>query len=86
MYYQHKTIFKWVRYHRLHLFIEPYHAPYTFKHRYWTGLLLLVRVVLYIASALNVSGAPGVNLLVTGVVVFSLFLLKETLYNPIFIH
>ena len=52
--------------------------------RYWTGLLLLVRVVLYIASALNVSGAPGVNLLVTGVVVFSLFLLKERLYGPIY--
>ena len=84
MHYQHKIIFKWVRYHRFYLFVEPYHAPYTFKHRYWTGLLLLVRVVLYIASALNVSGAPGVNLLVTGFVMFSLFLLKETLYNPIY--
>ena len=38
----------------------------------------------YIASALNVSGAPGVNLLVTGVVVFSLFLLKERLYSQIY--
>ena len=26
VYYQHKTIFKWVRYHRLYLFIEPYHC------------------------------------------------------------
>ena len=84
MHYHHKTMFKWVRYHRLHLFIEPYHAPYTFKHRYWTGLLLLVRIVLYIASALNVSGVPGVNLLVTGVVVFSLFLLKVALYGPVY--
>ena len=84
IYYNHKTIFKWVRYHRLYHFIEPYHAPYTFKHRYWTGLLLLVRVVLYLASALNVSGAPGVNLLVTGVVMFSLFLFNKTLYSPIY--
>ena len=76
--------FKWVRYHRLYLFIEPYHTPYTYKHRYWTGLLLLVRVILYIATALNVSGAPGVNLLVTGVVVLSLLLLKERLYGPIY--
>ena len=46
-------------------------------------MLLLVRVVLYIALALNVSGAPGLNLLVTGVVL-SLFLLKERLYGPIY--
>ena len=84
MHYQHKPFFKWVRYHRLRLFIEPYHAPYTFKHRYWTGLLLLVRVVLYLASALNVTGAPAVNLLVTGVVVFTLFKLKAALYGPIY--
>ena len=82
--YQHKPVFKWIRYHRLQLFIEPYHAPYIFKHRYWTGLLLSVRVVLYLASALNVSGAPAVNLLVTGVVVFSLFILKAALCGPIY--
>lgn len=79
IYYQNKTIFRWVRYHRFRLFLEPYHAPYTFKHRYWTGLLLLVRVILYLASALNVSGDPGINLLVTGLVMVSLFLLKSCL-------
>ena len=41
-------------------------------------------MVLYLASALNVSGAPAVNLLVTGVVVFSLFILKAALYGPIY--
>ena len=30
------------------------------------------------------SGAPGVNLLVTGVVVFSLIILKVALYSPIY--
>ena len=84
MHYQHKLFFKWVGYHRLQLFIEPYHAPYTFKHRYWTGLLLSVRVILYLASALNVSGAPAVNLLVTGIVVFSLYVLKAALYGPVY--
>ena len=84
MHYQHKPFFQWVQYNRLQLFIEPYHTPYTFKHRYWTGLLLLVRAVLYLASALNVTGAPAVNLLVTGVVVFTLFILKAALYGPIY--
>ena len=68
--------FKWVTYHRFYLFLEPYHAPYAFKYRYWTGLLLLVRVVLYMASALNASGAPGIDLLVTGIVMICLLLFK----------
>ena len=41
--YQDKPIFRWVRYQKLHHFLEPYHAPYTVKYRYWTGLLLFAR-------------------------------------------
>ena len=78
IYYQNKKLLKWVKYHRFYLFLEPYHAPYVRKHRYWTGLLLILRVVLYIASALNVSRAPGLELLITGVVMVSLLLVKGT--------
>ena len=74
--YQHHNILRWLKHDKLYLFLEPYFAPYNFKHRYWTGLLLVVRVVLYLASALNVSGAPGINLLVTGIVMIILVLLK----------
>ena len=63
LYYQNRRWLKWVSYQRLYMFLEPYHAPYTFKHRYWTGLLLLIRAALYIVSAANVSSDPGVNLL-----------------------
>ena len=86
LYYQHKKLFKWVRY-RFTLFLEPYHAPYSFKHRYWAGLLLLVRAVLYVAVAMNVSGDPGVNLLVIGIVIISLLVMKEkieTKYGSIY--
>ena len=76
LYYQNKKILKWTRYHRLYMFLEPYHAPYTFKHRYWTGLLLLIRVALYIISATNVSRDPGVNLLAIGMAMTGLLLLK----------
>ena len=79
IYYKHKKFLKWARHSKLYLFLEPYHAPYNFKHRYWTGLLLVVRVLLYLASALNVSGAPSINLLVTGIVLIVLFLLKAQL-------
>jgi predicted outer membrane repeat protein len=47
---------------RLKLFIETYHAPFTPKHRYWTGLLLIVRAVLYLVAAANVSNDPQLAL------------------------
>ena len=61
---------------RLCHFIEPYHAPYEFMHRYWTGLLLFARVALYLVFALNVSGDPGVNLLATIVLTGGILFLK----------
>ena len=76
VYYQHKKFLRWVKYQRFYLFLEPYHAPYVHKHRYWTGLLLILRVVLYTASALNVSRAPGLELLIIGTVMVSLLLFK----------
>ena len=50
-------IFRWSRNPKIQTIIETYHTPYTPKHRYWTGLLLIVRVVLYLAIvvAVNVS-------------------------------
>ena len=61
-YYQDKFLFKWVRSQKLCQFLEPYHAPYTFKHRYWTGLLLVAHIVLYVCSAVNESGSASVDL------------------------
>ena len=53
---------KWIRIQKLNLFLETYHAPYVPQHRYWTGLLLLVRVSVYLISASNPSGDPRVTL------------------------
>ena len=74
--YQDKTIFKWVRYQKLRLFLEPYHAPYTAKYRYWTGLLLFVRVLLYLISLLNFSLDPRIELMAVIFIVGGLILLK----------
>ena len=52
---------RFLRHHKFHLFIETYHAPYNLEYRYWTGLLLLVRVILYFVAAVNVSGDPRVT-------------------------
>ena len=44
-------------------FMEIYHVPYHSSHRYWTGLMLLVRVSIYLVTAFNPSGDPKVSLL-----------------------
>ena len=76
LHHQDKIVLKWINYQRLCHFIEPYHAPYIFKHRYWTGLLLFARVALYLVFALNVSGDPGVNLLAIILITGNLIFLK----------
>jgi len=40
---------------------------YKDKYRFWTGFLLLIRCILFVTFAVNILGAPGVNLLAIGV-------------------
>ena len=74
--HQNKTILKWVGSQTLYQFIEPYHAPYKFQHRYWTGLLLFARVALYLVFAVNASGDPGINLMAVSILVGALLFLR----------
>ena len=69
-------IVKWMRSTKLHHFVEPYLAPYLSKHRYWTGLLLLARVVIYLAISLNGTGDPSINLFIITVITSGLLFLK----------
>ena len=73
---KNKTLTNIITYHRLYVILEPYHAPYNYEHRYWTGLLLLVRAALYIVAAVNVSNDPEVNLLAVAIAITGLLLLK----------
>ena len=72
-----KKVFSWIRHQKLCHFIEPYHAPYNFEHRYWTGLLLLVRVIVYVVTTANVSGNPQFPLLVIIITVGCLLVLNK---------
>ena len=57
----------WTNYLRMKSFLDAYHAPYKDRHRYWMGLLLLVRFVLFLVSAtvdIKSPQDPHVNLLV----------------------
>ena len=71
-----KKVFKWIRNTRLTLFMEANLAPYRPKYRFWTGLLLLVRMLLYLVQSLNVSNNTQLNLLAVGVIVTTLIVIK----------
>ena len=47
----HMRLFSWVNNTRLKAFMDSYHAPYKAKHRYWPGLLLVLRFVLFLVFA-----------------------------------
>ena len=55
-------IFKWSRDPKIQTFIGTYQIPYTPKHRYWTGLLLIGRIVLYLVAVVNTSNSPTIAL------------------------
>ena len=72
-------IFKWTRDQKLQTFIETYHTPYVPKHRYWTGLLLIARAVLYLVAAVNVSNDPTVALTAIFFTICCILALKHSL-------
>ena len=51
-------IFSWVNKPMFKYFLDNYHAPYQNRHRYWTGLMLLVRIVILIVFVSDVSNDP----------------------------
>ena len=77
-------IFSWVNHHRVLPFLEAYHAPYTDKHRHWTGMMLLVRCALFLLFACNALGDPSVNLLAIGSVTAILPIVYAVLGNRIY--
>ena len=54
-------VLSWVG--KLQPLFDAYTGPYKIKHRYWTGLLLLIRVCLFLVFSLNTIGNPMINLL-----------------------
>ena len=69
-------VFKWTRNIKLNAFITAYHVPHNSKYRYWTGLLLLVRVVLYVTASVTVSANPQTFPLISIILIGSLLLFK----------
>ena len=72
----------WIRNAKLNAFIYMYHVPYTAQHRYWTGLLLLTRIVLYLV--LDLSDDPKFRLLAITLITTCLLLLKSILGSKVY--
>ena len=49
--YSHHRVLSWMN--KIKPFMDAYHAPYKKETRYWTGLILLVRCVLFLIFAVN---------------------------------
>ena len=81
---------KWIRSQKLRSFMEIYLVPYTPRHRYWTGLLLLVRVSVYLVSAFNPSGDSRITLSATIFILTSLVVFIATfgvrMYKNLFMN
>ena len=69
-------VFKWTRNTKLNVFIASHHVPHNSKYRYWTGLLLLVRVVLYATASVTVSAKPQTFPLITSILIGVLIVFK----------
>ena len=70
-------VFRWVL--ELKPFFDAYFGPLKDKHRYWTGLLLLSRMIHTLVAAVNILGDDSVNLL--AVISLSLLLIS-VLWQP----
>ena len=70
---------KWTRNTKLNAFIAAYHVPYNSRYRYWTGLLLLFRIILYLISAVTSSTNAQTVPFVTIILLVALYVLKGTI-------
>ena len=70
-------ILSWINKPTFRAFLDAYYAPYACSHRYWTGLLLMVRCILFIIIAVPSTGGSRADLFavssaVIGLITFAL--------------
>ena len=77
---------RWLRSITFISIMDAYHAPFNKKHRYWTGLLLLIRCILLIIFTSNykenalVFNTFAVAIVTIGLLVFKVFI-KDRIYR-----
>ena len=66
----------WIR--KLKPFFDANFGPFKDKHRYWVGVMLLVRAILLLVFAVNPNNTSSVNILLTGTTALGLLLYGAT--------
>lgn len=77
-------LLKWTKNAKLNSFPDAYHAPFNGIHRYWIGMLLIIRTLVYLVSAVNVFGDERVNLLAIVCAIIFLFLFQKFLNKRLY--
>lgn len=77
-------IFRWIRNTKLNSFMDAHHAPYNQKYRFWTGFLLLLRIVVHFTLVVNESGKSQYDLLVVGIVMAIILTVKSCLADQLY--
>ncbi len=76
---QCSKVMKWTKNTKYNGFMDAYHAPFTLKHRYWVGLLLLALIAHNLVAAM----APDTSLpvLSSGCIAFGRISLNNGVYK-----
>ena len=80
----HYKLLNWVN--RIKPFLDAYQGPYNDKYRFWTGLLLISRTILFVIFASNYNVDPAMNffwitMLVGPIGMFVLVKTNHTVYR-----
>ena len=71
----HFRLLSWVKNPKLKAILDSYHAPYKPQHRYWSGMLLLVRCALFLVFSFNLRDDISINLLATSSTVLGIVII-----------
>ena len=78
----HYKMFSWVNH--LKPFFDAYTGPFTARARFWTGLLLFARIVVYTVSAVNFSGSQTINIGTVSIISFALLFIASVLTGGLY--
>ena len=78
----HHLLLRWVV--RIKPLLDAYQGPYKDKYRYWTGVMLTMRLILFTVFATNTLGDPKINLfsIILAILLYQMcitYVLKNTL-------
>ena len=76
---QHRLL-RWVN--KLKPLLDAFQGPYKDKYRYWTGIMLLLRTVLFTVFATEFHGDPSVNYFTIALAMLIVFLYQSLRGSP----